>query len=240
MSHQKYNSQDFSSALTILQDLYNLDQKHLPTLLLLGCTCYALGIHHLSLFYNNAILAIDPDFAEAHSNLGTTYRAMAQKGEVSPGANNITHNTTPLPQQLIQFALPGTSKPCIELAEEHYKCAINIRPKYWDASINLAGLLSAQNRFKEAYDVYVHIEVLMEQTLICEARYTNPLLVCHTSTDDFEYLKSILEIERTRLKIIQSPIPSPVLSDGSSQHSLNDNNAINAFSTDKRRDLYFA
>jgi hypothetical protein len=30
----------------------------------MGCTCYSLGLHHMSVFYNNQILAIDSKFAE--------------------------------------------------------------------------------------------------------------------------------------------------------------------------------
>jgi hypothetical protein len=76
LAHQKYNSQDFAGAHQILQELHRLDSAHLPTLLLLGCTCYSLKLFNLSIFYNNMILGIDPQFSEAYSNLGTTHRVI--------------------------------------------------------------------------------------------------------------------------------------------------------------------
>ncbi|ORZ36219.1 glycosyl transferase family 41-domain-containing protein [Catenaria anguillulae PL171] len=76
LAHAKYNQADFASALSILQTLFLINPSHIPTLLLLGCTCYSLALFPLSAFYNQLILHLDPSFAEAYSNLGTTYRAM--------------------------------------------------------------------------------------------------------------------------------------------------------------------
>ena len=74
VAHQKYNSQDYLGAFNILNEIRGLNETHLPTLLLLGCTCYSLNMFELSITYNQQILNIDPSFAEAYSNLGTTYR----------------------------------------------------------------------------------------------------------------------------------------------------------------------
>ncbi|KAH9247604.1 hypothetical protein BASA81_014782 [Batrachochytrium salamandrivorans] len=93
LAHTKYNTQDYAGALPILQDLYSVNQKHLPTLLLLGCTCYSLSLHSLSIYYNKMILHIQPQFAEAYSNLGTTHRALAQS--VAKGAITVQPEVTP-------------------------------------------------------------------------------------------------------------------------------------------------
>ncbi|KAI8816234.1 uncharacterized protein EV422DRAFT_483160, partial [Fimicolochytrium jonesii] len=74
LAHTFYNKSDYTSAYNILSQLHAFNATHLPTLLLLGCTCYSLNMHQLSLYYNECILGIDPGFAEAFSNLGTTYR----------------------------------------------------------------------------------------------------------------------------------------------------------------------
>ncbi|KNE66606.1 hypothetical protein AMAG_11724 [Allomyces macrogynus ATCC 38327] len=76
LAHAKYNEADYAAALSVLQTLYLLVPAHIPTLLLLGCTCFSLGQLPLSIFYNQLILALNPQFAEAYSNLGTTYRAL--------------------------------------------------------------------------------------------------------------------------------------------------------------------
>ncbi|KAJ3192305.1 hypothetical protein HK101_006757 [Irineochytrium annulatum] len=153
LAHQKYDVSDYSAALAILQDLYSVDRTHLPTLLLLGCTCHSLGLNDLSIFYNNIILGLDPLFAEAYSNLGTTYRALALSAK-HQGATSSAPSTAADP------SLPSSNVPALnlELAERYYRAAITIRPRYWDAAINLAGLLSSNGRFDEAFAVYDKIE----------------------------------------------------------------------------------
>ncbi|KAI9183357.1 hypothetical protein H9P43_004274 [Blastocladiella emersonii ATCC 22665] len=77
LAHAKYNAADYAAALSVLQTLFLVNPTSIATLLLLGCTCYSLGLYPLSVFYNQLILGIDAHFAEAYSNLGTTYRALA-------------------------------------------------------------------------------------------------------------------------------------------------------------------
>ncbi|KAJ1565273.1 hypothetical protein HK096_003699, partial [Nowakowskiella sp. JEL0078] len=128
------------------------------------------------------ILLIEPQFAEAYSNLGTTYRAIAANSD-SDSTNAVLLQSTKsqLHQQELLFRLhpqtipesvsqlhPSLSIPTssgcppstIELAERYYRIAISIRPKYWDASVNLAGLLTSQSRYHEALEVYTNLEQL--------------------------------------------------------------------------------
>lgn len=145
LAHQKYNSGDFSGAYLLLQECHKMDTSHLPTLLLLGCTCYSLKYYNLSIFYNNMILAIDSTFAEAYSNLGTTHRAIAQLYATESSQECTNH---------------------LNLALHYYKAAIKIRPKYWDANVNLAGLFSILGRLDEALQVYITLENTFETELI--------------------------------------------------------------------------
>lgn len=268
MAHQKYNTQDYSSALSILQSLYNLNQSHLPTLLLLGCTSYSLGFHHHSIFYNNAILSIDPQFAEAYSNLGTTHRSMAAAAAAATTAtlsatNNHQENNNnfnPLSYMLGSSSsssfppppppnLPILSPPLpaligksnIECAEYYYRTAVSIRPKYWDANINLAGLLSSQGRWREAIDVYEKIEALMEESLSPNERLAYvpaPSSLSSSSNDDggifgeVECIRSIAATERLRSAKLQllAHATSPIATATDP----------NLFSVERRRDLYFA
>jgi len=162
-AHQKYNSQDYNAALEILLELNRKNPSHLPTLLLLGCTYYSLGRYEQSIKYNEAILQIDSNFSEAYSNLGTTYKAMAQecqnKNKINDGHNHP-----------IKAEDQESSEGYLKLAEECYLKAIKIRPKYWDASINLAILVSTQGRWKDAIKVYQNIETLMENDYPTESR----------------------------------------------------------------------
>ena len=167
-AHQKYNSQDYNGALNILLELYQKNSTHLPTLLLLGCTYYSLRRYKASIFFNNQILQIDSRFSEAYSNLGTTYKAMAQecqnKNKVMDGNHSHGNNGKSTGDN------QEDSAKFLEYAEECYRTAIKIRPKYWDASINLAILVSSQGRWKEAIEVNQTIESLMENDYPDNAR----------------------------------------------------------------------
>ena len=128
-----------------------MDANHLPTLLILGCTCYSLKYYNLSIFYNNMILGIDSQFAEAYSNLGTTHRAIAELHSSDFSQKSISSNTL--------------ASSHLNLALHFYKAAIGIRPKYWDAIVNLAGLFSVLGRLDEALNVYISLENTFEQEL---------------------------------------------------------------------------
>ena len=170
LAHDKYNSGDFSGAYFLLQECHKMDSSHLPTLLLLGCTCYSLKYYNLSIFYNNMILGIDSQFAEAYSNLATTHRAIAELFSLE---NNQEFSNCHL-----------------NLALHFYKSAIKLRPKYWDANVNLAGLFSILGRIDEALLVYSSLENHFEFELQDFSLKEN--------LDDLTSLKKITESEIRR------------------------------------------
>ncbi|SPO24803.1 related to UDP-N-acetylglucosaminyltransferase [Ustilago trichophora] len=67
--------------LPLLHTLHKLHPNHLPTLLLLSCAYYAADNYAGSLWYNNLILRIDPNYVESMSNIGTTLRALGRYRE---------------------------------------------------------------------------------------------------------------------------------------------------------------
>ncbi|TPX47257.1 hypothetical protein SeLEV6574_g02756 [Synchytrium endobioticum] len=220
MAHQKYNTQDYSGALAVLQELHNLQPEHLPTLLLLGCTCYSLGLHQLSIYYNNLILTIDTQFAEAYSNLGTTYRAMEA---LTPGT----------PAGVLPTATPtalGQLSYNLEMAERFYRMAVTIRPKYWDANINLAGLLSSQGRWKDGLDVYTSIELLMEEEFPPEERVETMLSTLVQADNEAMLVAAIAECEKRKNKRIAYQQATGGVVAG----------RASGYTSERRRDLYFA
>ncbi|TFK89960.1 glycosyltransferase family 41 protein [Polyporus arcularius HHB13444] len=64
--------------LPLLLVLLEHHPQHLPILLLLSCTYHALGDFDASLAVSHRILAINPDYVEAMSNIGTTMKALGQ------------------------------------------------------------------------------------------------------------------------------------------------------------------
>ncbi|KAJ2156899.1 hypothetical protein GGF46_004875 [Coemansia sp. RSA 552] len=81
-AHKLY-AQDARSPVLIemLLTLHGLHPKHLPTLLLLACAYFSSSQAEKSLEYNRRILAIDPNYVEAMSNIGTTLRSMGRAAE---------------------------------------------------------------------------------------------------------------------------------------------------------------
>ncbi|KAJ1979811.1 hypothetical protein H4R34_002683 [Dimargaris verticillata] len=81
-AHSFYASDSRSTTLlALLQELHNLHPNHLPTLLLLACVHFSRNEYDLSLQYNQKILALDPNYVEAMSNIGTTLRSMGRAQE---------------------------------------------------------------------------------------------------------------------------------------------------------------
>ncbi|KAJ3039516.1 hypothetical protein HK097_002820, partial [Rhizophlyctis rosea] len=162
----------------------------------------------LSITYNQQILNIDPSFAEAYSNLGTTYRAMAQAGH---------------------SRVQGVSINPAELAERYYRIAISIRPKYWDASINLAGLLSSNGRWREAVEVYQNIEELMEKEFDVSERL-DVVDGGVSEGEDGDFFRKLWEAERRRRKRCEFEVAMKGVATGD----------FSGFSVERRRDLYYA
>lgn len=112
----------------------------------------------------------------------------------------------------------------LELSEKNYRIAISIRPKYWDASINLAGLLSSLGRYQAALQVYNDIEYVLEMDYQSEERFEPITLTQSSKETDLKYFVQLFKIEQSRRKKYYSEsVPS---------HA--------TFSPERRRDLYFA
>ncbi|KAJ3163839.1 hypothetical protein HDU88_006174 [Geranomyces variabilis] len=212
LAHEKYNHGEYAVAYQMLLTVHQYDATHFPTLLLLGCTCYSLNMYELSIHYNNLILQIDPKFAEAYSNLGTTYRAMAQNSHAliaSGGQGN------------------GSSAYNLNMAEQYYRIAISIRPQYWDASINLAGLLTAIGRPQEAVAVYDSYEAAMESVWPNDLRLDR---VAVTALRDVDVVLIMTQMEASRSKKIMQAKAAGKRYPGET----------NGWTAGRRRDLYYA
>ena len=221
LAHQKYNRQDYVGSLGILQDLYQVNPRHLAVLLLLGCTCYSLQLYPLSIHYNQLILSLDPQFAEAYSNLGTTHRALAQPHIVPAPPINLKFVPISLPM------IPSDPIGNLDLAEKYYKTAISLRPGYWDANINLAGLLCSKGQLVESLHVYLAMESLMESEFAADHRFD--LLVLGQDIEaDCDYFLALFNTEQKRRHVII--------------HAQSSGTKIPAqeFTPDRRRDFYFA
>ncbi|KAL1915529.1 uncharacterized protein VTP21DRAFT_6653 [Calcarisporiella thermophila] len=81
-THRIYSQNPLDpSLMPMLQELHSYHPQHLPTLLLLACVYYCHQDYQKSLYYNQLILSIDPNYVEAMSNIGTTLRRMGRSAE---------------------------------------------------------------------------------------------------------------------------------------------------------------
>ncbi|KAI9315671.1 hypothetical protein BX666DRAFT_1839382, partial [Dichotomocladium elegans] len=81
-AHTLYSTNPRNTMLLwLLHVLHNAYPMHLPTLLLLACVYYTYQDYQSSLRYNHLILARDPNYVEAMSNIGTTLRSMGRTSD---------------------------------------------------------------------------------------------------------------------------------------------------------------
>lgn len=65
-----YNAGNYSEALAVCDKIYDFDAHRTDNLLLMGALHFQLRNYSESVFYNQQCIRVDPNFAEAYSNLG--------------------------------------------------------------------------------------------------------------------------------------------------------------------------
>lgn len=71
-----YNSGAYSEALSCCEKVYEADAYRSDNLLLLGAVHFQLRNFSESIFYNQQCIRVDPNFAEAYSNLGNALKEL--------------------------------------------------------------------------------------------------------------------------------------------------------------------
>jgi protein O-GlcNAc transferase len=70
----QYGSGRYRDALLVCEQIYELDAFRPDNLLLLGGIHFQLRNFSESIFYNQQCVRVEPNFAEAHSNLGNALK----------------------------------------------------------------------------------------------------------------------------------------------------------------------
>lgn len=79
-----YNSGNYSEALSVCEKIYEFDAHRTENLLLMGAIHFQLRNYSESVFYNQQCIRVDPNFAEAFSNLGNALKELGDlKGILS-------------------------------------------------------------------------------------------------------------------------------------------------------------
>ena len=71
-----YNSGAYTDALTCCEKVYEADAYRTENLLLLGALHFQMRNFSESIFYNQQCIRVDPNFAEAYSNLGNALKEL--------------------------------------------------------------------------------------------------------------------------------------------------------------------
>lgn len=71
-----YNSGNYSDALAVCERIYDFDAHRTDNLLLMGAIHFQLRNYSESVFYNQQCIRVDPNFAEAFSNLGNALKEL--------------------------------------------------------------------------------------------------------------------------------------------------------------------
>lgn len=71
-----YNGGNYSEALAVCEKIYDFDAHRTENLLLMGAIHFQLRNYSESVFYNQQCIRVDPNFAEAYSNLGNALKEL--------------------------------------------------------------------------------------------------------------------------------------------------------------------
>ena len=75
-AHAKYNAGQYADALDVCDTIYELEAHKTENLLLLGALHFQLRNFSESIFYNQQCIKVDPNLAEAYSNLGNSLKEL--------------------------------------------------------------------------------------------------------------------------------------------------------------------
>jgi protein O-GlcNAc transferase len=154
-SISSYSQAKFLEAESIATQIYQVDACWLDNLLLLSAIHFQLRNFSEALFYSQQALRVDPDFAEAFSNLGNALKELGDlEGAVQAYQKAIKlkpRYSDPYNNLATTYAQQGR----IEDAVETYKMALLLNPSLVDAHSNLGNLYKAQGRFEEAKKSYL-------------------------------------------------------------------------------------
>ena len=79
LAHQQYNSGKYRESLATCESIYQREACRTDNLLLLGAVHFQMRNFSECIFYNQQCVRVDPNFAEAYSNLGN---ALKELGDV--------------------------------------------------------------------------------------------------------------------------------------------------------------
>jgi len=150
-----YSQSKFLEAESIASQIYQVDACWLDNLLILSAIHFQLRNFSEAIFYSQQALRVDPEFAEAFSNLGNALKELGDlEGSIQAYQRAIKLKprfSDPYNNLATTYAQQGR----IDDAIETYKMALLLNPLLVDAHSNLGNLYKAQGRFEDAKKCYL-------------------------------------------------------------------------------------
>ena len=154
-AHKFYAAGDYQSALAACESIYTADAYRTDNLLLFGAVHFQLRNLSECIFYNQQAVRVDPNFAEAYSNLGN---ALKELGDVD-GAVELYLKAIKIKPRCCDaynnLASCHMQQGSTEDAISTFQMATTLDPNCVDAHSNLANLYKAQGRLEEAKSEYL-------------------------------------------------------------------------------------
>lgn len=154
-SRKLYNNGNYKDALAMCEAVYTADAYRVDNLLLIGALHYQLRNLSEAIFYNQQCIRVDPNFAEAYSNLGNALKELGDINgaiqfylkaiKIKPRFPDVYNNLASSYMQL------GKTDDAIQT----FQMALTLNPRLVDAHSNLGNLLKAQGRLDEAKKSYL-------------------------------------------------------------------------------------
>ncbi|GMH53117.1 hypothetical protein TrLO_g6632 [Triparma laevis f. longispina] len=154
-SQKLYAKGDYKDALSMCEAVYVADAYRVDNLLLLGALHFQLRNLSESIFYNQQCIRVDPNFAEAYSNLGNSLKELGDINgaiqfylkaiKIKPRFPDAYNNLASSQMQL------GNTEEAIST----FQMALTLNPRLVDAHSNLGNLFKAQGRLEEAKKSYL-------------------------------------------------------------------------------------
>ena len=151
----QYASGNYPAALSLCESIYEADAYRCDNLLLLGGLHFQLRNLSECIFYNQQCIRVDPNFAEAYSNLGN---ALKELGDLD-GATDFYLKAVKIkprfPDAYNNLATCYMQKGEIEDAIKTFGMALTLNPRLVDAHSNLGNLYKAMGKLCEAEKSYL-------------------------------------------------------------------------------------
>lgn len=154
-AQELYNNGSYTEALSQCELVYQADAYRTDNLLLLGALHFQLRNFSESIFYNQQCIRVDPNFAEAYSNLGN---ALKELGDLK-GATQFYLKGIKLKPRFCDaynnlasaYMLQGQT----QQAMETYQMALVLNPNLVDAHTNLGNLYKAAGDMEASKHCYL-------------------------------------------------------------------------------------